>query len=171
MWREELKALVGRSLHLSVLKCSACEKVVARVTHPETAKVDSFCDQRDHFKETGHSSFEAIAHIIIYMNQADKDLANAISEASREKLDEIFKEEEEKPTISIPREDVWAALTLARDFRWHTLAANLDPVATRIAIKYLLRVDTMLSKDRITPEQDKAIDVYVEHLVKATPKG
>ena len=80
-------------------------------------------------------------------------------------------EEEKKPTISIPREHVRAALTLARDFRWQALAENLNPVATRIAIKYLLHVDTMLSKDRITPEQDKAIDIYVEHLVKVTPKG
>jgi len=72
--REIFKDLVDRSLIIIVLQCEKCGAYLARVEHPKTAKLDSSCDQTDHFKETGHSSYKALKILIVYMCQADKDL-------------------------------------------------------------------------------------------------
>jgi len=71
----------------------------------------------------------------------------------------------------VSEEDIRKALLLARNLRFQAIIQNINPIATRIAIKYLLAVDTLFAKDKISQEQDKAMDTYVKHLVKITSKG
>jgi len=73
-----------------VLQCETCGAYVARVNYPKTAKLDSSYDQNDHFKETGHSSYKALKILIVYMCQADKDLADELSEAQRKAFDKFL---------------------------------------------------------------------------------
>jgi hypothetical protein len=94
--RQLFKELVDRTLMILVSRCSECGAIVARIEYPETAKLDSSCDQHDHYKETGHSSYEALKHLVVYMNQADKDLANQLGEAQRKAFDEFRKSRVDK---------------------------------------------------------------------------
>jgi len=72
---------------ITVLKCEVCSAIVARIEHPKTAKLDSSCDIEDHVKSTKHSNYTALKHLIVYMCQADKDLADAVSEKQRDAFD------------------------------------------------------------------------------------
>jgi len=94
--KQLFKEIVDRSLIILVSQCEKCGAYLARVEYPKTAKLDRFSDQEDHFKETGHDSYKALKHLIIYMCQADKDLANELGEAQRKALDEFMKTLEEK---------------------------------------------------------------------------
>lgn len=67
--------------------------------------------------------------------------------------------------------DVKRALLLVRDLRAKAVVGNIHPVAFRIALKYALKVDDVLSKQILNAEQEKAIDVYVGRLLEVTPKG
>jgi len=96
MEKQLFKEIVDRSLIILVTQCEKCGAFLARIEYPKTAKLDSFCDQEDHFKETGHSSYKALKHLIVYMCQADKDLANELGEAQRKVFDEFIKTLEEK---------------------------------------------------------------------------
>jgi len=89
-YRGMFKELVDRSLIIIVLQCEKCGAYVARIQYPTTAKLDATCDEHDHFKETGHSRYKALKILIIYMCQADKDLANTLSEVQRKAYDEFL---------------------------------------------------------------------------------
>lgn len=89
--KQLFKELVDRSLMILVLQCEKCGAYLARISYPKTAKLDKFSDEADHFKETGHSSYKALKHLIVYMCQADKDLANELGEAQRKAFDELWK--------------------------------------------------------------------------------
>jgi len=82
---KEFKDLVDRSLIIVVLRCEICSAYLARVEYPTTAKLDSTCDMKDHSTETGHNSFKALKVLIVYMCQADKDLANQLSETQKKR--------------------------------------------------------------------------------------
>jgi len=73
-----------------VLQCEECGAYVAQVQYPQAAKLDSRCDEKDHFKATGHNRYKALKILIVYMCQADKDLANELSEAQRKAYDEFL---------------------------------------------------------------------------------
>jgi len=94
--RQLFKELVDRSLIILVLQCEKCGAYLAEVIYPKTAKLDKFSDQEDHFKETGHNSYKALKHLIVYMSQADKDLANELGDAQRTAFDEFMKKLKEK---------------------------------------------------------------------------
>jgi len=89
-YQEDFKDLVDRSLMVLVLQCEECGAHVARIIHPRTAKLDMTCDEYDHANETGHGSYNALKILIIYMNQADKDLAKTLSKAQRKALDDFL---------------------------------------------------------------------------------
>ena len=97
--KQVFKELVDRSLMILVLKCSECGAIVAQIEHPQTAKLDQTCDQHDHFKETGHSSYKALKHLIVYMCKADKALANELSETQRKAFENFVKTLEEKGVL------------------------------------------------------------------------
>lgn len=73
-----------------VAQCEKCGAYVARVKYPQTAKLDTTCDEHDHFKETGHSNYKALKLLIVYMSQTDKDLAKTLSEAQRKAFDNFL---------------------------------------------------------------------------------
>jgi hypothetical protein len=83
------KELVDRTMIITVLRCDECKETFARIEHPKTAKLDVSCDVEDHIKAKKHTHFLAIKHLIIYMNQADKDLANELTEKQRGAFDEF----------------------------------------------------------------------------------
>jgi len=89
--RQLFKEIVDRSLIIVVTQCEKCGMFLARVVYPKTAKLDRFSDQEDHFRETGHNSYKALKHLIVYMCQADKDLANQLGEVQRQAFDEFMK--------------------------------------------------------------------------------
>jgi len=84
------KELVDRSLIILATRCTVCGAYLARVKYPSAAKLDSSCDADDHFKATGHISYEALKILIVYMCQADKDLANELSEEQRKAFDKFM---------------------------------------------------------------------------------
>jgi len=84
------KELVDRSLIILVTRCTVCGVFLARIKYPSAAKLDLSCDAEDHSKATGHNSYEALKILIVYMCQADKDLANELSEAQRKAFDEFM---------------------------------------------------------------------------------
>jgi len=84
------KELVDRSLIILVTRCTICGSYLARVKYPAAAKLDSSCDANDHSKATGHNSYEALKVLIVYMCQADKDLANEFSEVQRQAFDKFM---------------------------------------------------------------------------------
>jgi len=94
--KQLFKELVDRSLIILVTQCVKCGVFLARIEYPKTAKLDKFSDEEDHFKETGHDSYKALKHLIVYMCQADKDLANQLGEAQRKAFDEFITLEEKK---------------------------------------------------------------------------
>jgi len=94
--KQLFKELVDRSLMILVLQCEKCGAYLAEIKYPHTAKLDKSCDQKDHFHETGHTSYKALKILIIYMSQADKDLANELGEAQRKAFDEFMKTLDEK---------------------------------------------------------------------------
>jgi len=94
--RQLFKELVDRSLIILVTQCEQCGVFLGEIRYPKTAKLDKFSDQRDHFHETGHTSYKALKILIVYMSQADKDLANELGEAQRRAFDEFMKTLEEK---------------------------------------------------------------------------
>lgn len=84
------KDLVDRIMIITILRCDDCKELVARIEHPKTAKLDADCDVEDHIKLKKHTRFLAIKHLIIYMNQADKDLATELTEKQRGRFDEFI---------------------------------------------------------------------------------
>lgn len=90
VYREEFKALVDRSMMILILSCDTCGEVVAKIVHPKTAKLDKTCDKTDHLRETGHSAYTALKHVIVYMNLADKELSEEVSEHQRKEFEKFF---------------------------------------------------------------------------------
>jgi transcription elongation factor Elf1 len=95
--RREFKDLVDRSMIITVLRCQVCGRFVGRIEHPQTAKLDRISDVVDHLKETGHSEYDALAHFIVYMCQADKELADELSKVQKEAFDKFMKSFNNKP--------------------------------------------------------------------------
>jgi len=63
------------------------------------------------------------------------------------------------------------ALMLERDRRLQAIMLDLDPRATRVALKYALLVDDFLSKEHgLTTEEDKQLDEIAQKLFKDTPQ-
>lgn len=87
---EQFKELVDRSLMILVLRCEKCGAILAKIKYPQTAKLDSSCDELDHLKQTGHSSYMALKILIVYMCQADKELADQLGEAQRKAFDRFM---------------------------------------------------------------------------------
>jgi hypothetical protein len=90
-YRRQFKDLIDRSMIITVLKCDTCQAVVARIDHPKSAKLDSSCDMHDHINGTTHSSFTVLKHLIVYMCQADKDLAKELMQQQKDLFQEFFK--------------------------------------------------------------------------------
>lgn len=84
------KELVDRTMIITVLRCDDCKEIVARIEHPKTAKLDCDCDVEDHIKTKKHTRYLAIKHLIVYMCQADKNLATELTEKQRGAFDEFI---------------------------------------------------------------------------------
>lgn len=67
--------------------------------------------------------------------------------------------------------DLKKALLLVRELRRQALIQNVDPVAMRIALKFALKVDDLCAQQRLTEAEEKAIEIYVDKLVKAVAKA
>jgi len=70
--------------------------------------------------------------------------------------------------VLIPERDVREALRLVRELRLKSVYKSLHPVAVRIALKFALAVDDEFAKQRLTSEQEAAIDKMVKDLRKLT---
>jgi len=90
MITQEFKALVDRSAMLLITKCDVCGEILARVIHPETLQIDEKADEIDHYNKTGHSSYTAIKHVILYMNPTDKELSIKIGEQQQKDFNEFL---------------------------------------------------------------------------------
>jgi len=68
--------------------------------------------------------------------------------------------------VFVPERDVKEALKLVRDLRLKSIYKSIHPVAMRIALKFALMVDDEIAKQRLTAEQEEAIDKMVKDLRK-----
>jgi len=74
-------------------------------------------------------------------------------------------------------QDVWEfnlkrALLLVKELRFKSFSQNIDPRATRVALKFALLVDTFCSKEAgLTEEDDRRMDILVQKLWKDTLRG
>lgn len=71
---------------------------------------------------------------------------------------------EEKWSEELWEEHLKAALLLVRDFRAKALAADLDPRAVRVALKYALLVDDKFMKDHLSLEEEQKITQIAQML-------
>jgi len=72
--------------------------------------------------------------------------------------------------LIVPERDIVEALNLAKDMRLKSIYRGIHPVALRIALKYALAVDDMFAKQQLSPEQEEAINRYVQQLLKDVEK-
>lgn len=62
--------------------------------------------------------------------------------------------------------DVEIAMIQIRSFRAECMIYGVHPISQRIAIKYMLAIDSHCAKDHIDQETDDLIDKIVEMMVK-----
>jgi len=73
-------------------------------------------------------------------------------------------------------QDVWemqlkAALMLVQEFRFKVMTQKIDPRASRVALKFALKVDDHTSKQHgLTAEEDKALDELAQKMFEQTRK-
>ena len=72
--------------------------------------------------------------------------------------------------VFVPERDINEALNLAKELRMKSVYRFIHPVAIRIALKYALTVDDTFAKQQLTPEQEEAINKYVQQLLKDVEK-
>jgi hypothetical protein len=72
--------------------------------------------------------------------------------------------------VFVPERDITEALKLAKELRLKSVYRFIHPVALRIALKYALAVDDTFAKQQLTPEQEEAINKYVQQLLKDVEK-
>jgi hypothetical protein len=72
--------------------------------------------------------------------------------------------------VFVPERDINEALNLAKELRLKSVYKFIHPVALRIALKYALTVDDTFAKQQLTPEQEEAINKYVQQLLKDVEK-
>jgi transcription termination factor NusB len=72
--------------------------------------------------------------------------------------------------VFVPERDINEALNLAKELRLKSVYRFIHPVAIRIALKYALTVDDTFAKQQLTPEQEEAINKYVQQLLKDVEK-
>lgn len=87
---ETFKELIDRTMIVKVLKCDACAETVAEIEYPPGPRLDQSCCMQDHVRKTGHSSYTALKILVIYMCQADKDLAGELSEVQRQAFNKFL---------------------------------------------------------------------------------
>lgn len=64
-----------------------------------------------------------------------------------------------------------AALLLFRNLRLQVVMQNIDPRATRVALKYFMMVDTELSRMHgLTEEEDRNLTEIAKELFRQIPK-
>jgi len=85
-----MKDLIDRSMIILILRCDECDAMVAKMIYPLTAKLDKTCSQHDHFNETKHKTYTALKHVVVYMNAADKELADHLGKEFKKKFEEFL---------------------------------------------------------------------------------
>lgn len=67
--------------------------------------------------------------------------------------------------------ELMKALMLVRDLRFKAVIQDIDPRATRAALKYMMMVDDYLMKKHgMSEEEDQKLTEIAEELFKQTPK-
>lgn len=67
--------------------------------------------------------------------------------------------------------DIAKALALVKEFRIKVLRQNINPIAARVAIKFMEKVDEHFAKTKISPQMEIAIEEIALDLYEQTLKA
>jgi len=71
----------------------------------------------------------------------------------------------------IDEDEVKRALLLIRDLRMKAVVRNINPLATRIALKMALYIDDIMAKQKLSMKQEASLDEYARALAAKSKNG